>query len=175
MRNYEISKEYEQTKMVAMRLLAVGYRETHPANSYLVSDTIKLPKIEKGSSIAGNIMKFKIPAYGIKIDPPDWLIYLIDICADSRPGFVQLIYKELLEFINNSRFNRHGIPANYKITAEDFANCFAIEFPIILNPKIEERYSKLWDLQKRKPDKINMSDNMCDTTEYWTSIITKEE
>ena len=174
MRNYEISKEYEQTRIVAMRLLAEGYREAHPANSYLFADSLGLPKIEKGSSMAGNIMKFKIPAYGVKIDPPDWLIYLIDICAGSNPGYIQLIYKGLLDFINKSKFKGQGIPANYKITAEDFSQCFAIEFPIILNPKIEDHYSKLWDLQKRKPDKTNMSDNMCDTTEYWTSVIMKE-
>ena len=175
MRKYEISKEYEQTKAAAMRLLIEGYRETHPVNSYLFADSLSLPKIEKGSSMAGNILKYKIPAYGVKIDPADWLIYLIDVCAGSNPGYIQLIYKGLLEFINNSKFKGRGIPANYKITAEDFSNCFAVEFPIILNPKIEQHYANLWDLQKCTHDKINMSDNMCDTPEYWMCVMSKED
>jgi hypothetical protein len=131
----------------------------------------KLPIIEKGSMLAGNIMLFKIPAYGVKIKPPDWLVYMFDICCGGNPGFIQLVYKELLVYINNSKYGGMGIPENYVITTKDFAECFPTKYQILIDPVIYKKYSKLWDEQKIKSANILQSDNMCDTPEYWLEVM----
>lgn len=168
-----ISKEYEQALMLATYFLAYGYAQ----DNQLVKDDLTrffnfdaIPNIIKGSSIAANIFLIKMPSHGLKITTPDWLIYLIETCANGLPGFMQLIYKELLVSINKIRFNNLGIPENYCITADDFAWCFPDEFPIIENPVIMNKYEKLWDDQKLKKHKPLQSDNICDTNEYWLEV-----
>ena len=165
----ELQKEISSSEFMALALLSRGYKIEHPGKSYI--DPKPLPAIEKGSTIAANIFLIKMPAYGININTPDWLIYLIDLCAGGSPGFIQLIYKELLVFINNSKFKGNGIPKGYTITTADFASCFAVEFPITLNPRIYEKYSKQWDEQKIERSTPISSDNACDSAEYWTSVM----
>lgn len=131
---------------------------------------LNLPKIEKTSSITSRLILIKIPSYGVKVINPDWLIYLIDLCGEGNPGYIQLIYKELLEYINDKIFNKQGIDENYKITTDDFSKCF-INYPIISDPKINKKYSLMWDNQKKKHYKSFESDNLVDTPEYWLEVM----
>lgn len=165
-----LNEEYKETAKIAAILLASGFNLDRP-DVKLFGDIPPLPKVEIGSSIAANILLGKIPNYGVKLIPPDWLIYLIEVCADGRPGFIQLIYKELLEDINNTKYDGMGIPENYAITATDFVHCYRIKYPIILNPEIDEKYSKMWDAQKRETRSSFESDNLCDTKEYWLEVM----
>ena len=184
--------EYKTTEYLASFLLLCGHYKENKTNAAITSairnlieyinpslktqsidEITKLPIIEKGSLLAGNIMLFKIPAYGVKIKPPDWLVYMIDICSGGNPGFIQLMYKELLVYINNSKYTGTGIPENYIITAKDFAECFPHKYPIMIDPEIYEKYFKLWDEQKIKTTNILQPDNMVDTPEYWLEVMYK--
>lgn len=176
--NIKPKNEIDEIKTAAIILLSKGFIEDKQYNQSYILNTINelsidLPKVEKGDSLASTILLIKVPSYGVKIIPPDWLIYLIDICADGNPGFLQLIYKELLSFINNACYAGTGIPENYKIRAIDFANCFSTDYPIIKDPKIYAKYSKLWDEQKRKTTKNFEPDNLCDIAEYWLEVMEK--
>lgn len=183
--NENFQKDYNEALTLASVILAIGYK-TENQDSYFASNLISkfgldnviesvpvLPKINKGDSIAANIFLIKVPSHGLKITAPDWLIYLIDVCSGGNPGFIQIIYKELLEFINLSKFNGKGIKKDYTILVEDFALCFATEFPIMLQPRVYEKYSKLWDEQKRERNTSFEPDNKCDTDEYWLEVMEK--
>lgn len=169
----KISNEIENTKYMATLILMKAYSIENPHSKISEYDRIipDIPKIDKDTDVTAKILIDKLASYGVKITPPDWLIYLIDICAGGNYGFIQLIYKELLTFINNIKYGGTGLPENYKITTTDFAMCFPKEYPILLIPKIYEKYSKLWDEQKRPKKSSLDSDNKCDTAEYWLEVI----
>lgn len=172
----ELKKELDSTKMIAVILLAKGCQEDRDYRTlYLinaVSDMLPdIPKVHPYDSLTSRLLLVKIPGYGIKITPPDWLIYLIETCAGGNPGYIQLIYKELLTFINNANYAGTGIPENYKIRAIDFINCFRFAYPILLDPPIYEKYSKMWDDQKKERENSADSDNLCDTAEYWLEVM----
>ena len=172
----EFGKEYNETVKFAKVFLAKGYQLEHPEfDSHLLKYIPEFPEIKPGDSIVGNIFLLKFPSYGLKVNTPDWLIYLLDICTGGQPGFVQMIYKELLDFINKSKFDNKGIEENYTITTEDFSNCFAVEFPILINPILYKRYEEMWDNQKIKEKTFPASDNRCDTAEYWLEVMKKKE
>lgn len=178
----DINNEIRQAELLASICLVKGYGEI-PKIPYskiipeeinlLLNNIPELPPVEKGKSIGANIFLIKIPSYGLKINTPDWFIWLLDICSNSNPGIIQLMYKEILESINKLKFNGNGIPEGYTITPEDFSNCHPYEFPIIINPRINEKYSDLWDKQKISRDTSFSSDNKCDTVEYWMEVMKK--
>ena len=175
----ELKTELDSTKMLAAVLLAKGCQEDKDYNTLnlvnVMADMLpELPKVQPKDSLASRMMLIKVPWYGVKITPPDWLIYMIDVCAGDHPGFMQLIYKELLTFINNSCYAGTGIPENYKIRAIDFINCFRNAYPILLDPSVYDKYSKMWDEQKKERENSAGSDNKCDTKEYWMEVIYKE-
>lgn len=173
------TNDYIEINSVCTLLLNKGYAEGHPNAQLpgfskrmlnLIND---LPPVNTGAPLAATLLLKKIPSYGVDIIVKDWLVYIIDLCANGNPGYLQLIYKKLLTGINNFKYHGMGIPKNYEITAEDFALVFPKEFPIINNPKIAEKYSKMWDEQKCDRNHPNGIDNKVDTAEYWLEVMEK--
>lgn len=175
----ELTNELNSTKMLACFLLTKGCQEDNDYKSLYTINAMAnilpdIPEVQPYDTLTSRLLLVKIPGYGVKIIPPDWLIYLIEVCAGDHPGFLQLIYKELLTFINNHCYGGTGIPENYKIRAIDFINCFRNAYPILLDPKVYEKYSKMWDEQKKEKCNSADSDNKCDTAEYWLEVMYKE-
>ena len=163
----------QELQIAAARLLAFAYRTENPRNEYINIQRDTLPASESITPILSMIFHKKIPSYGV-IDPPDWLVYMFSLCSDSSPGYAQMMYHELLESINTTKFNGKGITKNYHITTEDFSNCFYMEFPFTALPHINDKYSKMWDAQKRPRNSSMESDNQCDYPEYWISLMADE-
>lgn len=162
--------EHERTIRILIALLAQGVREENPNTCTVSGKLFETITVDPVTNIAGMLLQRKIPAMGLKIMPSDWLVLSIEVCAGGKPGFIQMIYKELLDFINSVNFDNNGIPDGYKITTHDFSNCFAVDFPICDKLEIEHRYTKMWDKQKRETKSFLESDNMCDTPEYWLEV-----
>ena len=96
---------------------------------------------------------------------------MIELCSEGNPGYAQMLYRDLLGFINGSKFDNSGIPKDYTITTSDFSNCFAIEYPLCALKQFDDMYSKMWEDQKRKRTHPLESDNGCDYPEYWNVIM----
>ena len=93
---------------------------------------------------------------------------ILCICTNNNPGQIQIILKDLL----NSIKKRTGpIKPGYIITSNDFSLCFAWNFPIIEIPEINTKYESLWMGQKIETDKPLMSDNLCDTVDWWKEVM----
>ena len=155
MNTNDINKEIQQAEILATICLIKGSGNSKISFPLLdrdfnlpLNEIPDLPPIEKGKSIAANLFLIKFPGHGLTINTPDWFIHLIDICSNGNPGYMQLMYKEILENINKIKFDNTGIPEGYTITTTDFAYCYPIKFPIVLDPEIGEKYSNLWDQQK---------------------------
>ena len=168
------TNEIESDKSIIALVLLWAYSEeenTGWVDSDIVKDVVKNVSDE---SITGKILKLRIPnVFGFPITPPDWLIFCIETCTNDSPGYSQIIYKELLEYINNAHYGGMGLPPTYKIKVTDFTDCFKV-YPIIDIPEIEEKYSKLWDEQKVKHPLPGQTDNRCDTPRYWNELIFTE-
>lgn len=173
MKDVNLTKEYEDTIALAAFLMKKAHEDELPYESTNANKIPDLPKIDATNSITGMLLLKKVPSYGIKINTPDWFMYLIELCSGGNPGFIQLMYKEVLLSINEKVFNNKGIPADYTIKLKDFADCYPKEFPIILKPDIFDKYEKMWDAQKIKPQKNLTPDNRVDTLEYWLEVVAK--
>lgn len=113
-------------------------------------------------------LREKFNAFKIDICLPDILILMLDLMTDSNPGQSQIILKELL----NDIVKHNGlIKPGYIITSDDFAHCFPSSFPITEIPKINDKYRKLWDAQKKECKGIFDTDNQCDTPEWWLEVM----
>lgn len=123
--------------------------------------------IEK--SFTAKIISKKLDAFGICIHIPVYLYMLIAVCCKENPGQAQLILKVLL---NSIKDNKGPIKADYIIRVEDFVNCFANAFPIMIIPEIHSEYQKLWEDQKRQSSgQFLESDNKCDTPDWWREVM----
>lgn len=110
----------------------------------------------------------KFNVFNIDIVLPDMLLLILHICTNNNPGQIQIILKDLL----NSIKKRTGpIKPGYVITSNDFSLCFAWNFPIVEIPEINAKYESLWMGQKIERDKPMMSDNLCDTVEWWKEVM----
>lgn len=131
------------------------------------NEDMAVHKDEISEIFTANILLKKFSAFGIDIVLPDYLLLILDLCVNGNPGQVQVVLKDLLNHIKN---NIGPIPAGYVITSTDFAYCFMNDFPIMEIPKINEKYHKLWDAQKKERTKSLESDNLCDTVEWWKEV-----
>lgn len=113
------------------------------------------------------LKKFK--AFDINIVLPEMLLLILGICVDGNPGQVQIVLKDLL----NSIKERTGkpIPQGYVITTWDFSLHFPGKFPIMDFPEMYNKYKDLWDAQKIERTHPAMSDNLCDTPEWWKEVM----
>lgn len=110
----------------------------------------------------------KFDVFDIDIVLPDALLLILDICVDGNPGKAQIILKDLL---NNIKKRKGPIKPGYVIQHKDFAICFANDFPITDIETINDKYSVLWDKQKRKTNHPLGLDNLCDTPEWWKEVM----
>lgn len=112
------------------------------------------------------IKKFNV--FNIDIVLPDMLLLILNICTNNNPGQIQIILKDLL---NDIKKRKGPIKAGYVVTSNDFSFCFPWNFPIIEIPEINAKYESLWMGQKIERDKPMMSDNLCDTIEWWKEVM----
>jgi hypothetical protein len=99
----------------------------------------------------------KFEVFNIDIVLPEGSLMVIDICTSGNPGMSQVIVKEILENIPN-------LKAGHTVTTEDFARVHAMRFPTLSDPRVMEKYEKLWIDQKSR------GNNRVDTPEYWLEI-----
>lgn len=118
-------------------------------------------------SFVSKILLKKFDTFGIDIKLPDELLFLLSLCSNENPGLVQVILMDLLKNIKSAQ---GPIPKGYKITASDFANAFPMEFPIIENEKIYNKYVEKFDAIKIIDDN-GCPVNLCDTKEWWMRVM----
>ena len=123
---------------------------------------------EVAELFTSQVLLKKFDAFGIDIVLPDMLLMILHICTNNNPGQVQIILKDLL---NNIKERKGSIKPGYVITSNDFSLCFAWNFPIIEIPEINTKYESLWMGQKIETDKPLMSDNLCDTVDWWKEVM----
>lgn len=109
----------------------------------------------------------KFETFDVDIVLPDMLLMMLDLCVSGNPGMFQIVLKDLL---NSIKQRKGPIPNGYIITSEDFAMCFVDSFPILDIKKVEEKYTKMWQEQKRETEAWG-TDNLCDTKEWWKEVI----
>ena len=123
---------------------------------------------EVAELFTSQVLLKKFDVFGIDIILPDMLLMILNICTNDNPGQIQIILKDLL----NSIKKRTGpIKPGYVITSHDFSFCFPWNFPIVEIPEINIKYESLWMDQKIKRDKPIMSDNLCDTVDWWKEVM----
>lgn len=110
----------------------------------------------------------KFEVFGIDIVLPDMLLLILNVCVNNNPGQFQVVLKDLLNVIKQGR---GPIPSGYVIRTRDFVSAFSDKFPIMEIPKINNKYHKLWDDQKKKTTESGESDNLCDTEEWWKEVM----
>jgi hypothetical protein len=110
----------------------------------------------------------KFEVFNIDIVLPDMLLLILNICSEGNPGQFQIILKDLL---NDIKKRKGPIPAGYIIEPMDLGLCFSVDYPIIEIPHINEKYSKLWDEQKKERQHSLDTDNLCDTPEWWKEVM----
>lgn len=121
----------------------------------------------KSELFTARIILQKFEVFNIDIVLPDMLLILLSTCVNENPGMFQIVLKDLL---NNIKERKGPIPNGYTITADDFAMCFGDSFPILDIKRIEEKYSKMWQEQKRESEAWG-TDNLCDTPEWWKEVM----
>lgn len=123
---------------------------------------------EVADLFTSKILLKKFDVFHINIVLPDMLLMILHICTNNNPGWIQIILKDLL----NSIKKRTGpIKPGYVITSNDFSLCFTWNFPIVEIPEINAKYESLWMGQKIERDEPMMSDNLCDTVEWWKEVM----
>lgn len=119
-------------------------------------------------SFIAKILLKKFEVYNIKIHLPVHLLMILSLCTNENPGQSQIVLKDLL---NDIKSRRGPIPSGYVITPDDFALCFASDFPIMDISYINDKYQKLWNDQKFIDLRTERSENACDTIEYWKEVM----
>lgn len=163
-----MSKADRDRQQAAQLFMSWSMNEGETGNPKVFQMDEEFKKSLTYAGIHGKQMQF-----GLDVEVPYPLYLMFMVMTEDNPGKSILLFKQLLDSINQKVFLGEGIDKGYKIRSVDFSFAFPSEFPCFADEKVNMKYAALWDSQKVPRKTPINSDNACDYPEYWEGLMKK--
>ena len=116
------------------------------------------------------ILLYKLIKMKIDVIFPSEALSILAACAE-KPQYIQLMAKEVL--ITAMKHNNGFLPRGYIVKYDDFIGTWPYCLPVLReNGQAMEEYKRKWHEQKYYSNPL--TDNRCDTYEWWNEIKFKD-